>query len=150
MKPYLFTSKRVAKPKREPIKSDFSTKLPAQLESPGLIQGQMPKSLPEWWASLALDKLKLGYEFQYSVMGGYSIRGGQIVDFFVYTVPLPTPVQIEGDYWHGGVKNAETQFKNAQLNRYFEGYAQKVEEIWVEKSDDRESVFNKIRKALLV
>jgi hypothetical protein len=147
---YLFGKTKSRKVKKVPIKADFITETPAQLEMPGVVQGIQAESLPEWWAALALNQLKIDYEFQYSVMGGRAIRGGQVVDFYVYTKPLPTPMQIEGEYWHGGIKNAETQLKNAQLNRYFSGYAQPVEEIWVDKMDDKESVYRKVKEALLL
>lgn len=29
------------------------------------------------------------------------MRGGIILDFLVFTTPFPTPVYINGEYWHG-------------------------------------------------
>jgi hypothetical protein len=34
--------------------------------------------------------------------GGRRTRGGFVVDFLVFTKPRPTPVWINGSYWHKG------------------------------------------------
>lgn len=36
---------------------------------------------------------------QVPIAGGRSIRGGQVLDFVLYT-PIPIPIEVNGDYWH--------------------------------------------------
>ena len=87
---------------------------------PQLIQGIMPDSKEEWWCALALYKLRLDFTYQKHVMGGRAGRGGQVVDFWVYTAPLPTPIYIQGDYWHyANGKAYQSQLKIAKLKSYY-------------------------------
>ena len=84
------------------------------------VQGQMPDSKEEYWCALALYKLKLDFVFQKQVMGGRAGRGGQVVDFWVYTAPYPTPIYIQGDYWHyANGRGYESQLKIAKLKAYY-------------------------------
>lgn len=69
---------------------------------PGLIMGQRAGSVYEWRVSLALDKFGWKYYYQVSLFGGRAMRGGQVMDFLVQTLPLPTPLYVYGEYWHGG------------------------------------------------
>ena len=71
----------------------------------GLIQGKMPQSKLEWRVSKALDMLKFDYRYRLPIGGGTLFRGGLVLDFLVYTHPLPTPLPVFGDYWHGGTKD---------------------------------------------
>jgi len=64
-----------------------------------LVQGQNASSL-EWRIALALDYLGYDYIFQYEVFAGRRLRGGQVIDFWVFTVPKPTPIYAQGSYWH--------------------------------------------------
>lgn len=60
--------------------------------------------------------LKAGYDRdqivgQHPIAGGRAVRGGQIIDFVLYT-PMPIPIEVNGEYWHRDsgqefVKNAE-------------------------------------------
>ena len=84
----------------------------------GLIQGQIPGSNEEWLVSLALDRLGLRYTYQYSINGGASVAGGQIIDFVVWTVPAPTPVEVQGDYWHS---SGDEVWKMEQIKQAFHG-----------------------------
>lgn len=95
-----------------------------------LIQGQVPGSIEEWRFAQALDFLKVKYYYQYSVMGGaQGLRGGQIIDFLVKTAPLPTPVYIQGEYWHySGTKRQESAYKIAALMAEYRGtFAEPIE-----------------------
>lgn len=60
------------------------------------VQGIMPDSKEEYWVALALNKMRLQYEFQRSVMGGRNVPGGSIVDFWVYTPPLRQSLWYKG------------------------------------------------------
>jgi hypothetical protein len=72
------------------------------------IQGQQAGSLLEYFISVAFDILKVRYAYQVPVGGGRSIRGGTVIDFLAYTVPLPTPIYAQGTYWHGDAHKRES------------------------------------------
>jgi len=84
---------------------------------------------PEWRAGKALDKLGLTYAFQYSILGGRT-AGGQVIDFFIYTVPLPTPMNIQGEYWHRAAKNYRDTLKMNQANDLFNNSANQLVMAW--------------------
>jgi len=101
---------RVSTPRRRRRQEadSFRVEKPAE-EMVGSIQGQMAKSLPEWYVALALWKLGWAGYFKYQAkyFGGHSLRGGQVLDFLVYTMPLYTVIFVDGDYWHGNALNQE-------------------------------------------
>jgi len=103
------------------------------------VQGKMPESMLEWILALGLDRLKTRYTFQYDVAGGRSRRGGQVIDFMVWTVPLPTPLLAQGDYWHGGVKGSEDAFKLAEIVRFFKGQVRTPVLVWEHEAPDVEA-----------
>lgn len=113
------------------------------------IQGIMPDSKEEYWVAVGLYRLHLDFEYQYSIAGGSILRGGQIIDFFVNTVPLPTPVLVQGEYWHGGTKNAESEFKVSFIKKYFGGEAQDPVEIWDYEIPDMQSAYEVLKRKLL-
>lgn len=69
-------------------------------------QGQRA-TLPEYNVGMALALMKIGHDFQYPIEGGRALRGGQMIDFMAYTVPLWTPIYVQGDYWHGSKEKIE-------------------------------------------
>jgi len=148
-KVFQFGKQKAKTTKPKAVKTAYETKLPAQVETPGIVQGRQAGSLPEWYVALALDKVGLGYSYQYDIEGGNQLRGGQILDFLVYTAPLPTPVMIQGEYWHGGTISATTQFNVEKINRYFKGKAQRCLEIWDYEALDREQALKTVKSKLL-
>ncbi len=83
------------------------------------IQGMMPDSKEEYWVALALYRLHLEFEFQYQLFGGRRYKGGQVIDFWVRTVPLPTPIFVQGWYFHYATAEKASQ---SRLNlMYLEG-----------------------------
>lgn len=117
---YKFNLNRKSK-KTEPNKG-HNVK-PVNTEEPpiGAIQGMMPGSVQEWRVALALNRLKLDYEFQKSIGGGRRVRGGQVVDFFIYTAPYPTPCFVQGKYWHNRKTEAEDTLKQDRVQRIYKG-----------------------------
>lgn len=85
------------------------------------VQGIMPDSVQEWRVAVALNRLKLDYSFQYAIDGGRTRRGGQVIDFLVYTVPFPTPVFVQGVYWHDRKTENEDHLKQLRAQRLFNG-----------------------------
>ncbi len=63
------------------------------------VQGQAASSY-EVRAAKAFDTLKIPFIFQYRLFGGRNLLGGRVIDFLALTVPLSTPVEIHGEYWH--------------------------------------------------
>ncbi len=63
------------------------------------IQGSKATDI-EFYVSLALIKLELDFKFQHPIGGGRGRRGGIVLDFKVFTVPKPTPLDIRGEHWH--------------------------------------------------
>ncbi len=78
-----------------------------QPTGPFTILGKPAGSSIEWNVAMALDKLKVTYSYQYRVFGGRTLKGGTVIDFMVHTVPLDTPLYVQGDYWHGSAKKRE-------------------------------------------
>lgn len=71
----------------------------------------MPDSKEEYWVALALWKLHIDFVFQYQLFGGRKYKGGQVVDFWIYTMPLPTPLLVQGWYFHYATAERASQSK---------------------------------------
>ena len=95
------------------------------------IQGIMPDSKEEYWVALALYRLHLDFEFQYQLFGGRKYKGGQVIDFWVFTVPLPTPIFVQGWYFHYATaqKEAQTRLNLMYLKSRLMGKANEPVEI---------------------
>ena len=122
-------TKKVRKPKGQAHPKPESTDLKIPFFSvEGLtIQGKPVGSTLEYNIAAALDLLEIGYKYQVWVLGG-RIRGGSVVDFEVYTLPVSTFVFAQGDYWHTrGNKEDEDQFL---FSRIESTYHKKVVQIW--------------------
>ena len=91
------------------------------------VNGIMPDSKEEWRSILALDYLKLGYQFHYAMFGGRNRTGGAEIDILAETVPLKTPIFINGAYWH-----KKDDFKqNLQVSRINKlGYFRRAIIVW--------------------
>lgn len=115
------------------------------------VQGILPDSKEEWWVALALYKLKLDFIYQRSVMGGRSLRGGQVVDFWVYTVPKPTILLVQGDYWHYiATRTYETILAIAELEVYYGGEINGVIEILTSEIPTPDIALQMVRRKLKV
>lgn len=87
-------------------------------EPMGLIQGQAPMSINEWYVSLALDKLRIEYSFQYP-LGNIGVRGSQKIDFVAWTALGGVPIFVQGAYWHDIRHDPDAVIKQAEAQRYF-------------------------------
>lgn len=108
----------------------------------GIIQGTMPDSLNEWYVALALEKLAIEYIFQYPLFGGTNVRGGQIVDFVCF-IPNPTPVFLQGEYWHTAKTENEDTLKIAAAEQHFKT---KPIILMGEETDEKEKAFQTVRE----
>jgi len=95
------------------------------------VQGIMPDSKEEYWVALALYKLHIDFIFQYQFMGGRKYKGGQVIDFWVKTMPLPTPIFVQGWYFHYSTaeKAAQSKLNLMYLESALNGKAMKPVEI---------------------
>lgn len=95
------------------------------------IQGQSAGSREEARVATALDKAGHRYIYQYRILDMRGVRGAYVIDFLVVsTVPLSTPIEVYGAYWHRGQLGSEDQFRLAQIEDYFRGEANDVVVIW--------------------
>lgn len=69
----------------------------------------------EYRVAVSLHKLGLEFLFQFEVLGGRARRGGIVLDFLAFTVPLSTPVWVNGEYWHQGEQESEDKLMQAFL-----------------------------------
>lgn len=114
-------------------------------EEIGLVQGIMPDSINEWYVAQALDRLRADYIFQYSIAGGTSLRGGQVIDFVVFTPTGAIPVYVQGAYWHNIRNDPEQVFNQAEAERIFHNKPVLLDE---EKTDTREKALATVRKEI--
>ena len=110
------------------------------------IQGIMPDSKEEYFVALGLNKLGLQYEFQKEVFGGNRTRGGQTVDFWVFTAPNPTPLFVHGTYWHRESKNYEDEIKQQRLKKAFKSLINEPMIIWANKIKNSMDAYVELRK----
>jgi hypothetical protein len=74
-------------------------------------------SLNEYNVALALNRLEIGYIFQYALLGGRTLIGGYVIDFLAFTTPLSTPIWVNEKYWHSGMR-AERDFWQQVITDY--------------------------------
>ncbi len=138
-------NKVYVRPKR--ITSSHITKEKFPEKQP--VKGTMPDSKEEYWCALALYRLKLDFEFQKHVMGGRSGRGGQVIDFWVYTVPKPTPVYIQGDYWHyANGRGYQSQLNIAKLKSYYGTSIMEPVEILTSMTPTPDAMYSVVKRLL--
>jgi hypothetical protein len=101
---------------QQPVPAIHSNPNPA--EEMGLIQGMVPMSWNEWFVSLALDKLKRDYSYQYQ-LGSAGSRGSQKIDFVVWTPMGGIPCYVQGAYWHDLRHDPDYVISQAEAARYF-------------------------------
>lgn len=114
------------------------------------VQGIMPDSKEEYWVALALWKLKIDFRFQYQLWGGRKYKGGQVVDFWVYTVPLPTPLLVQGWYFHYGTaqRAAVSRMHIMYLESRLKGIANKPVEVIDKDMPTPEDAYKEVRRKL--
>lgn len=133
IKPYIFKKHRQNRKPDKLTGLDINVK-PEQSNEPEVlpaVQGVQPDSREEWRMAMALNQLKLDYQFQYGLEGGSrygkSMRGGIVLDFYVYTVP-PTPLLIHGEYWHQD--SDEVRLLSSRVKNILAGQAREPVTIW--------------------
>lgn len=94
------------------------------------VQGITPGSKEEYWVALGLQQIGMKFYFQYSVAGGSRVKGGQVVDFWLLTPILDTPLWVNGVYWHSGARAADDAYKVAEVKRIYRGKIYEPIIIW--------------------
>ena len=84
----------------------------------------------EYYVALALERYQMDYWFQMNFLSGRRLRGGFIIDFLVETVPLPTPMWVHGEYWHGGKQRAIDFYQQATLRWLMQGKIMPAVVLW--------------------
>ena len=114
-----------------------------------IIQGHVADSLDEVNVAIALDRLDLGYIYQYQ-FGIFGVRGSQTIDFLVYTVPKPTPLFVHGRYWHTGKKAVEADLKMSELMTNKRNHWAEPVIIWDDECETVEDAVTALRKEFII
>lgn len=138
------TEFRFATKKAAPLKKiQYTQPVPIrEAETPiGTIQGRDPASKEEWWIALGLWRLgwKGRFIYQYEVFGGRSRRGGQLIDFLVFTIPLPTPIYVNARYFHS--RETEEMMKIHRVQSVMRGRWSDPLIIWDDTIPDEDAAY---------
>ena len=106
-------------------------------------------SLNEWNLSMAFDTVKLKYKFQEAFFGGHRLRGGVVVDFILYTRPLPTPIWVHGEYWHRSARQLIDEYQYALIFYMMRGQLAKPEIVWGRECETEELALATVRRRFL-
>jgi len=120
---------------------------PEPEEAPiGLVQGKIPQSKEEWRVANALWKLGIPFQFQVDFAGGSQVRGGQVIDFLVMTVPLPTPLYVQGTYFHPLERRGEDEYKQRKLRLYTRGTYAMPKEVFDYEIPTMEAAYQRMKE----
>lgn len=117
---------------------------------PKTVQGKTVGSKPEARVAVALGILKIPFDYQYSISGGWqSLPGSQRIDFLLQTIPNPTPLWVQGDYWHSSayVRNDKDRLNQAKVTHDHPSWALPIE-IWGHEVPDVQSAVAVLRAKL--
>jgi hypothetical protein len=103
---------------------------------------------PEYYVALALQKLKIPFEFQMAIGAGRRIAGGRILDFLAYTVPNPTAIPVYGEYWHRGSERTSDKLAIILIKEQFKN-AVNILEVWEDHIPTIDDAYRLIKKELL-
>jgi hypothetical protein len=93
-------------------------------DQPVVIHGIVSQSKYENNFAASLEKYEWQYDYQIPLFGGRNVVGGTVLDFLVYTVPLPTPVYIDAEYWHSGTRSEKDKVLEAMIAARLRKYYQ--------------------------
>jgi hypothetical protein len=110
------------------------------------IQGIKVGSLNEYNVAMALERMRLDFQYQHPIMGGHWIRGGQVLDFLVDRDPLPVPVNVQGEYWHANP--AAEAFREIAISAYGKGQWDELVKITEAESATFESAYDAVRRKI--
>lgn len=112
---------------------------------PFYIRGTQAGSKEEFWVSLALEKFEKeqgwGWDYQVPVRGGRRRRGGNVVDFLVYTPGPWTVLEPKGRYWHTGHHEDQQEMRNVCRDKGWN-----LIEWFTDETKTKEAVLSFLRK----
>lgn len=111
------------------------------------VQGK-DASKPEYFVAIALERLKIPYEFQYKIGFGHRVIGGFVVDFLAYTVPFPTPIWVHGEYWHSAAQSAKDKLQQNMIRHFMNGQIMPAIVVWEDEIPTVEDAVNILRERL--
>lgn len=118
-------------------------------QPPFFVRGQKAGSKEEYWVSLALDIIEQqtgwGWAFQVPVNGGRRIRGGNVVDFLIYTPGRWTILDPKGRYWHTGHNEDQYQMQRVARKKNW-----RLIEWFTDETPTRDAVLQFLRRELHV
>jgi len=122
LKTYRFrVPRRGARMKR---RAQLDPDLDRELEGPFIIQGKSATDI-EWRVYRALRKEGVTDDdigFQVDYFGGRQFSGGLVIDFVVQTVPLPTLIYVNGNFFHeGAAQQDEDLFEQSLVESRMNG-----------------------------
>lgn len=143
-----FKLSRGVKPPKPKERTARAPKLQDPSEFPPFyVKGQRAGSKDEYWMSLALDKVEeqtgWGWAYQVPVYGGRRRRGGQVVDFLLYSPGRWTIVDVKGRYWHTGHRDDQRDIEDVARKKNWNliGW-------FTDETPTKESVYQKLRQEL--
>ena len=91
------------------------------------IAGRAAGSKEEARVATALDRLGHRYFYQFQVFDTPGVRGTFFIDFLITsTVPLSTPLEVFGEFFHRGQLGSEDSLRIALIEDSFRGEANPV------------------------
>jgi len=114
-----------------------------------IIKGIPAQSREEARVANALDRLGHDYFYQFQIFDIAGVRGSYVIDFLVTTtVPLSTPIEVFGEYWHQGLMASEDQFRLAQIEDYFRGEANQLVILWGAELQTQDEAISAVQRKI--
>ena len=112
-----------------------------------LVAGKSATSY-EYNIAYGLYVSRLEFLFQVSYWGGRNFRGGLVLDFLVYTAPLPTPVWVNGGYWHGQKREKQDAMQQQRLWIELAGIVNRPVIFWDDDCNTLDAAVSAVRREL--
>lgn len=125
---------------------DVTLESETEEEQPGLINGQVARSVLEWRVAKSLWKLQLDFFYQYPLLGGTSRRGGYVVDFLVFMAPDNIPLEVQGERWHTTYFSPDENMRKAIIESILNTQMRYVYENELQNQQDTDIA---VKKAIL-
>lgn len=116
LKPYVHRTTRRRRSGLFETKAEIAAEKPPE-EEIGTIQGKTPGSKEEWRYGRALELEKIRFFYQFVIRGRPGLRGAITLDFLIF-VPMATPVQVYGEYWHSGRRTVTDRLQENYIRQY--------------------------------
>ena len=128
------------RPPRARTATDSQSQPPSAGDPQYVIRGLSARK-PEFFAWRALTQLgwdERELRYQTGFNGGRNFKGGFVIDIIVPTRPLPTPVFVNGEYWHDPTTAANQFAQEQKLRELFPGQFAEAVTIWAGQVDNEQ------------